>query len=507
LVRPCACRGTMSGVHASCVEQWVTHHREVAAGVPQCPVCHQPYVGFDRRPDLGTFARIIGCSAAVQRCVRWIIFFSVIQAFAWMAANPSHHLPLPAGIVLDVAFLVAGVLETASLTVSLPPGCDPPQSQVLRQLHIGDRVQLLHRILDAVFAVLIMGQCCWSKVLPLYFLVFTAFPIVPLSRLISRYGYRSFHCSTVLRVCRWLIFFFVIQSYAWEAAKASHHIPLPARVALDAVFFVAGMLETTALTVSLPPDCHPPLNHVLRHLYIGNRGDLFKRIGDAACAVLAIAVWCFSHVLPLYYLACIGFPLLPLSRMISSKEACLRSARIALKCTVALLLSPLATVVGVLASPFILGWWLYVEGALHPLAAGPHIMITFAAAILLVIHMIGGLSQAPVVVILATHTLFLAGGLVELHCIRYWRWRRDARLWAMALSLSLFFVLALLWSLLRGSVGEIAKSTEAVVAVIWLTLFVALSEGVAGHFRSYYRSWQQRHSTFALLTPNAMLLA
>jgi len=102
-------------------------------------------------------------------------------------------------------------------------------------------------------------------------------------------------------------------------------------------------------------------------------------------------------------------------------------------------------------------------------------LITFVAGVLLPIQMVGAISQAPVVAILTTHIIFLVGGLVELRWIRYWRWRQDAPLWTIAQYLSGLFVVALIWSLFRGSIGEVVKSTEAVVAVFWHTLFVAHS--------------------------------
>ena len=49
LIHPCSCRGSMSGVHATCVEEWVAHHRRTAADAeaPRCSVCHQPYQATD----------------------------------------------------------------------------------------------------------------------------------------------------------------------------------------------------------------------------------------------------------------------------------------------------------------------------------------------------------------------------------------------------------------------------------------------------------------------------
>eukprot|EP00438_Fugacium_kawagutii_P019438 Skav202636 [mRNA] locus=scaffold1942:22898:23518:- [translate_table: standard] len=47
LIQPCRCRGSMSGVHASCVEEWIRSHRRTARddAPPRCSVCHHPFQG------------------------------------------------------------------------------------------------------------------------------------------------------------------------------------------------------------------------------------------------------------------------------------------------------------------------------------------------------------------------------------------------------------------------------------------------------------------------------
>ena len=44
LVRPCRCRGSMGGVHASCVEAWIhrTAGTRASDEAPACPVCRTP---------------------------------------------------------------------------------------------------------------------------------------------------------------------------------------------------------------------------------------------------------------------------------------------------------------------------------------------------------------------------------------------------------------------------------------------------------------------------------
>merc|ERR1719210_2032074 len=60
LIHPCACRGSMSGVHASCVNQWIQHHRRNAVNdeAPRCSVCHQQYQGSNQVPGFGGFLKL-----------------------------------------------------------------------------------------------------------------------------------------------------------------------------------------------------------------------------------------------------------------------------------------------------------------------------------------------------------------------------------------------------------------------------------------------------------------
>mmetsp|Transcript_41249 Transcript_41249/g.94909 ORF Transcript_41249/g.94909 Transcript_41249/m.94909 type:complete len:478 (-) Transcript_41249:24-1457(-) len=57
LVRPCRCRGSMDGVHASCVEAWAKHQRQLLGAEPRCSVCCTPYVGTDREPGFAALIR------------------------------------------------------------------------------------------------------------------------------------------------------------------------------------------------------------------------------------------------------------------------------------------------------------------------------------------------------------------------------------------------------------------------------------------------------------------
>ena len=56
LIRPCKCTGTMGHVHASCIEEWVNAHRQLAnePDIPRCSVCRHPYNGIETLPSAAT---------------------------------------------------------------------------------------------------------------------------------------------------------------------------------------------------------------------------------------------------------------------------------------------------------------------------------------------------------------------------------------------------------------------------------------------------------------------
>lgn len=86
-IQPCACRGSMSGVHASCVQQWLRHQQgSVGLGPgydkwPTCTVCHEPYRGEQKKPG------VLG--VAVLRCKEvWpsFLFHAVLVLEAFITA-------------------------------------------------------------------------------------------------------------------------------------------------------------------------------------------------------------------------------------------------------------------------------------------------------------------------------------------------------------------------------------------------------------------------------------
>ena len=82
LIQPCLCRGSMSGVHASCVEEWIRHHRRTATNdsPPQCSVCHQPYHGSERIPGVRDFVRH-KCRDFGMQCIRTLLLVLLLMTY------------------------------------------------------------------------------------------------------------------------------------------------------------------------------------------------------------------------------------------------------------------------------------------------------------------------------------------------------------------------------------------------------------------------------------------
>lgn len=198
LLQPCACRGSMSGVHASCVERWVAHHRAVSSRrdseAPECPVCRQPYRGAVRHPGLGAFACQLCRRAActLQQIAVWLILCSF---FVCVWGRPSRQdteecsggilgrAPGAVRVAAAAAFVLGATHTILVLTVSLPPTEPPPQNPVVRLFFVSHRWRLLWHIVDALIFMLILFNRFVSGSLGLEgFLPFVALAAVPYSK-------------------------------------------------------------------------------------------------------------------------------------------------------------------------------------------------------------------------------------------------------------------------------------------------------------------------------------
>jgi len=200
LIRPCACRGSMDGVHASCVEAWVNHHRSRATGaeLPKCSVCGQTYSGTERRPGLAGFARHI-CADFWRQAIRSGILVTVLVCY-WIGAQEEWvviwvRVPL---LVVAGVFLLHKALV---LVLSLPYSHPPPQNACCRRLYTEDMRLVAIHIAEFVSVLVIAalwyfyGQIDWYYVASLCCLA-----LVPLFTTLMRQGSQA--CS--IRSLRYL---------------------------------------------------------------------------------------------------------------------------------------------------------------------------------------------------------------------------------------------------------------------------------------------------------------
>lgn len=117
LIRPCACRGSMKGVHASCVETWIKHHRQQTGTdeVPCCSVCKQPFGGEEIRPGLLEFVKSSAASL-VKQALRSIVVVASLFLY-WIATQP--HFVLWIRVLTGTLSMPCFVHNTLVLTVSL----------------------------------------------------------------------------------------------------------------------------------------------------------------------------------------------------------------------------------------------------------------------------------------------------------------------------------------------------------------------------------------------------
>lgn len=209
LIQPCACTGSMSGVHASCVEQWIRTHRENAQTdeLPHCSVCGEPYAGNEKRPGPVGFARHL-CSDFAQQAGRSTLLVGLLVAY-WAAAQPdavTSWQPGPLGLGIRILLLVVSgtffCYQAVVLIVSLPRGRPQPEN-CFRVFHISDFRLLAVHIAEAIATVVIAGLWCAYGQLPYYyFLPLCLLVILPLINILLRH--ESTPCST--RSCMVVVF-------------------------------------------------------------------------------------------------------------------------------------------------------------------------------------------------------------------------------------------------------------------------------------------------------------
>eukprot|EP00931_Biecheleriopsis_adriatica_P042331 TRINITY_DN24123_c0_g1_i1.p1 TRINITY_DN24123_c0_g1~~TRINITY_DN24123_c0_g1_i1.p1 ORF type:complete len:623 (-),score=79.12 TRINITY_DN24123_c0_g1_i1:87-1907(-) len=164
LIQPCACRGSMSGVHASCVEEWIRHHRRNAMNdaPPRCSVCNQQYQGSERRPGVTDFLRD-KCAEAGMQLIRTLVLVGVLMGYQAAALSKEASLkalgfqiPMYARVILLVGFAAVALHKIVVLMVSLPPHRLPPQNLTLQRVFVGDFKLLAMHIAEAFAACIVL---------------------------------------------------------------------------------------------------------------------------------------------------------------------------------------------------------------------------------------------------------------------------------------------------------------------------------------------------------------
>lgn len=197
LVQPCRCRGSMGGVHASCVEAWVEYHRRSTfqgAEAPCCPVCRYPYGGRNMAPGPKVlFRHLTRCFGqqlllTLSEALRFAILGTLLVHFCrrpvpspletndwrhwqnWLKRsteppewqNESSTWSSIAGMLLCLFLLHT----LAVLLISLPPHRAPPERRVLQRLFTSDTWRLARHVAELLATVLLLGCRCFYGDLP-----------------------------------------------------------------------------------------------------------------------------------------------------------------------------------------------------------------------------------------------------------------------------------------------------------------------------------------------------
>ncbi|CAE7255537.1 ube2j2, partial [Symbiodinium pilosum] len=178
LIHPCACRGSMSGVHASCVEQWMRHLRRAGgAGRPRCGVCREPYLGREEQPGIGSFAFHYMQDFAGQ-LVRSAVLVMMLMGFQDCLQGKEAALPLVFRVLFVLLFGCVTVHKFAVLAASLPLHRPPPRSLRARRFYTSDPQRLARHAAEALTTTCVLAVWYVRGELPL--VAFLPFGIIGL---------------------------------------------------------------------------------------------------------------------------------------------------------------------------------------------------------------------------------------------------------------------------------------------------------------------------------------
>lgn len=177
LIHPCACRGSMSGVHASCVEQWMRHQRQAGGGGsrPRCSICREAYLGQEVRPGLSSFVFHYASDFGGQ-LIRSALLVAMLLGFQDCWRGKEAALPLPASIAFILMFGCVILHKFAVLAASLPLHRPPPRSPRAQRFHTSDPQKLARNSAEALTTICVLAVWYMRGELP--FVAFLPFGIV-----------------------------------------------------------------------------------------------------------------------------------------------------------------------------------------------------------------------------------------------------------------------------------------------------------------------------------------
>lgn len=199
LIRPCACRGSMTGVHASCVETWISTHRarELGDEVPKCSVCNQPYCGSDKRPGFVRYASHLFASL-LRQGLRGSVFVVALACYLYASAV-ERPVWLKASCLFGSG---AGFsYKVLSLCVSLPHG-RPQPAYCLRPFFTDDLGQICCLLIEVLVTIPIVFAWVLVNGLSFYYIIPPCVAgIVPGIMMLFHYGNDLFTRRTLGLAC------------------------------------------------------------------------------------------------------------------------------------------------------------------------------------------------------------------------------------------------------------------------------------------------------------------
>jgi len=261
LVQPCRCRGSMAGVHASCVEAWVRSHRQDAEHEPpHCPVCRMRYGGREQRPGPQALAWQLSGSLARQvartagEAARFVLLGTLLVHYRALERDnngtidmddepspvreaPGHSTPI-ARALAALALAAFMLHKLGVLSVSLPPHRPPPRGRLAQCFFTADMWCTARHVAELLAAVVLLGARCACGELPVaYFIPVVVGAVAPFVQLLLWYPVtaclREVTLFFVFLVCAPVLAVFEVSRLIWKhRRRLANPLDGPPHVAL-----------------------------------------------------------------------------------------------------------------------------------------------------------------------------------------------------------------------------------------------------------------------------------